>query len=92
MPGIETSTAWKTLAAHAERMKRTHLRDLLGDAARNSALSIKANGILFDFSRQNVNIEVGEKSPMVRISFAIECLESRLSIRLCGDLNVPCLA
>jgi len=58
MPGIETSTAWKTLATHADRMKRVHLRDLLTDAARNSALTVNANGILFDYSRQNVNIEV----------------------------------
>lgn len=58
MPGIETSTAWKALAAHADRMKRVHLRDLLTDAARNSALTVNANGILFDYSRQNVNIEV----------------------------------
>ena len=61
MPGIETSTAWKTLAAHADRMKRVHLRDLLTDAARNSALTVNANGILFDYSRQNVNIEVCDK-------------------------------
>ncbi|KAM3574855.1 hypothetical protein VYU27_003179 [Nannochloropsis oceanica] len=57
MPGIETSTVWKTLATHADRMKRVHLRDLLTDAARNSALTVNANGILFDYSRQNVNIE-----------------------------------
>ena len=59
MPGgIETSAAWKSLAAHAERLKRVHLRDLLQDAARNSALTVNTNGILFDYSRQNVTTEV----------------------------------
>lgn len=59
MPGpIEQTTAWKALEAHAERVKRVHLRDLLQDASRNAALSVSANGILFDYSRQNATTEV----------------------------------
>lgn len=48
------------LESHAERVKRVHLRDLLQDASRNSALSVSANGILFDYSRQNATTEVGK--------------------------------
>lgn len=46
------------LESHAERVKRVHLRDLLQDAARNSALAASAGGILFDYSRQNATVEV----------------------------------
>jgi hypothetical protein len=46
------------LEAHAERVKRVHLRDLLQDASRNNALTVNAGGILFDYSRQNVTVEV----------------------------------
>ena len=50
---------YPALESHAERIKRVHLRDLLQDASRNSALSVSANGILFDYSRQNATTEVG---------------------------------
>lgn len=63
------------LEAHAERVKRVHLRDLLQDAARNSALTVNASGILFDYSRQNATVEV-RASPLhiacfIRVGWSI---------------------
>eukprot|EP00744_Colponema_vietnamica_P003354 GILI01005153.1.p1 GENE.GILI01005153.1~~GILI01005153.1.p1 ORF type:complete len:576 (+),score=189.27 GILI01005153.1:66-1730(+) len=54
---IADTPAWAALASHAEQIKGTHLRDLLSDAARNQALSVEAEGILLDFSRQQVTQE-----------------------------------
>lgn len=91
MPGIETSTAWKTLAAHADRMKRIHLRDLLTDAARNSALTVNANGILFDYSRQNVNIEVRDKGRVHTVEYGGVYLSRKKSTQKAGIERVNLL-
>ena len=51
MPGpIEQTTAWKALEAHAERVKRVHLRDLLQDASRNAALAQQNAGLVDEYN------------------------------------------
>ncbi|GLD96492.1 hypothetical protein PINS_up005175 [Pythium insidiosum] len=58
MPLINETTAWKRLQEHAQVIKATtHLRELLGDEARNAALRTEQRGILLDFSRQNATAE-----------------------------------
>ena len=45
--------AWKKLAAHVPEVRKTHLRELLKDAARSKAMIAEHDGIILDFSRQN---------------------------------------
>ncbi len=52
------SPAWRTLAAHAEAIRPRQLRDLFAaDPARFDALSIRHDGLLFDFSKQRVTTD-----------------------------------
>ena len=52
------SPAWRALAAHAEAIRPQHLRDLFAaDSARFDTLSIRHDGLLFDFSKQRVTTE-----------------------------------
>uniref|UniRef100_A0A7S2D0L9 Glucose-6-phosphate isomerase n=1 Tax=Octactis speculum TaxID=3111310 RepID=A0A7S2D0L9_9STRA len=57
---IADSPEWAALVAHADRIKSTHLRDLLSDSERCSAMMLSANDFLFDFSRQNATVETKE--------------------------------
>jgi glucose-6-phosphate isomerase len=50
------------LRDHADDIKHLHLRDLLSDGERCRALRAEYDGILLDYSRQNVN-----SSTMVKI-------------------------
>ena len=45
--------AWKKLAAHVPEVRKTHLRELLKDAARSKSMIAEHDGIILDFSRQN---------------------------------------
>ncbi|KAF1793119.1 Phosphoglucose isomerase, C-terminal [Phytophthora cactorum] len=47
---INDTPAWKALAEHAAEIKSTHLRELLADDARNSAMRTEQQGIYLDFS------------------------------------------
>jgi glucose-6-phosphate isomerase len=42
------------LRDHADEIKALHLRDLIQDPARCEALTAEFNGIVLDYSRQNV--------------------------------------
>eukprot|EP00953_Heterococcus_sp_UTEX-ZZ885_P005963 3690-Heterococcus_DN1.PRE.1 len=56
-PKSVTATAeWRRLVAHARHMKRTHLRDVMGDAARCEALSAEFEGSFLDYSRMQVSV------------------------------------
>jgi len=52
---IHETAAWLRLKEEAKHIKAdTHLRDLLKDSTRNEALVAQHDGILLDYSRQNV--------------------------------------
>jgi glucose-6-phosphate isomerase len=50
--------AWKALQAHAEAMKKTHLRELFAkDPKRGTRLTAEAEGIYFDYSKHRITDE-----------------------------------
>src|SRR5574343_2098363 len=52
------SPAWRALAAHAEAIRTQHLRDLFAaDPQRFDTLSLRHDGLLFDYSKQRVTTE-----------------------------------
>ncbi|CAM9636868.1 unnamed protein product, partial [Choristocarpus tenellus] len=57
LPKVHETAAWATLSEHAAVMQGTHLRNLMEDAERCSALTAESNGILLDYSRQRVTNE-----------------------------------
>ena len=54
---IVSSPAWKALVTHAAAVKKLHLRELLNDARRATALTVEHDGIVLDSSRQNATVE-----------------------------------
>ena len=52
--GIQTKASWKRLESHVEEVRATHLRTLIQDADRCTSLSAEFQGIVLDYSRQNV--------------------------------------
>ena len=52
---IAQTPSWEALKAHAVSISDYHLRDLIGDAERCSALTTEACGFVLDYSRQNAN-------------------------------------
>ena len=56
-PAAGDLAAWKRLARLASRTPPLNLAELLDDPARGDALRIPAEGLLFDFSRQRINLE-----------------------------------
>lgn len=59
---INETTAWKRLEEHAKVIKETtHLRTLLQDQERSQALVAEHEGIVLDYSRQNVTLETLDK-------------------------------
>ncbi|RDX68917.1 Glucose-6-phosphate isomerase, cytosolic 1 [Mucuna pruriens] len=52
---------WKELKAHAEDVKKTHLRDLLSNDERSRSMVIEFDGILLDYTRQQATLETREK-------------------------------
>ena len=52
------SEAWKALAAHAETMRSTTLRDLFAkDGARGERMTAEAAGLLLDYSKNRITDE-----------------------------------
>jgi glucose-6-phosphate isomerase len=50
--------AWKALQAHAEAMKKMHLRELFAkDPKRGTRLTAEAEGIYFDYSKHRITAE-----------------------------------
>jgi glucose-6-phosphate isomerase len=55
MTTLPSRPAWKELTAHAEEIKRLHLRQLFADdAQRGAKLALEAAGIYFDYSKNRV--------------------------------------
>ena len=54
---LSSTQEWKALEAEADKLKGLHLRELLGDAARCSALVAEHDGVYLDYSRENVTAE-----------------------------------
>ena len=52
---------WKALQEHVDVVTKTHLKDLLQDAARVEALTAEHNGVYLDYSRQRVTTETMRK-------------------------------
>ena len=52
--GIQTKASWKRLESHVEEVRATHLRTLLQDPDRCASLTAEFQGIVLDYSRQNV--------------------------------------
>ncbi|OVA04513.1 Phosphoglucose isomerase (PGI) [Macleaya cordata] len=46
---------WKTLKAHVEDIKKTHLRDLMSDSERCKSMMVEFDGLFLDYSRQCAN-------------------------------------
>ena len=53
-----SSRAWQRLAALASREANRHLRDVDAGAARTDAMTVRAAGLLLDFSRQRADQEI----------------------------------
>lgn len=51
---INETAQWKRLEEHAQSIKQTHLRNLMQDTERCFALMAEHNGILLDYSRENM--------------------------------------
>ena len=51
---IDKNPIWRSLETEAEKMKETHLKALLQDSDRCRALVAEHEGIILDYSRQNV--------------------------------------
>src|SRR5574343_403906 len=55
---LTQSPAWQALAAHAESIRATHLRELFaGDRARFDHFSLRHGKLLLDFSKQRISAE-----------------------------------
>ncbi|HTI97152.1 MAG TPA: glucose-6-phosphate isomerase [Rudaea sp.] len=55
MPGRSELPAWKALAAHADALAKTHLRELFAvDAGRGERLTIEAAGWYLDYSKNRI--------------------------------------
>lgn len=57
LAAISTSAPWAALKEHVSTIDGLHLRDLITDEARCSALTATHGDILLDFSRQRVTSE-----------------------------------
>nr|P54243.1 RecName: Full=Glucose-6-phosphate isomerase, cytosolic; Short=GPI; AltName: Full=Phosphoglucose isomerase; Short=PGI; AltName: Full=Phosphohexose isomerase; Short=PHI [Oenothera sinuata var. hirsuta]CAA61577.1 glucose-6-phosphate isomerase [Oenothera sinuata var. hirsuta] len=52
---ISETEAWKDLKAHVEDIKRTHLRELMGDTERCQSMMVEFDNIFLDYSRQQAS-------------------------------------
>src|SRR3982074_1344308 len=58
---ITESREWKALGQHFETMRERHLRDLFAeDAARGEKLTVEADGILLDYSKNRLTKDTVE--------------------------------
>lgn len=51
---VSKSPEWHRLAQHAKHIQRIHLRSLVNDPTRCAALTAETDGVLLDYSRQQV--------------------------------------
>ncbi|PKA46476.1 Glucose-6-phosphate isomerase, cytosolic 1 [Apostasia shenzhenica] len=58
---ISDTSEWRDLKEHVEDIKKTHLRDLMGDVERCKSMTVEHDGILVDYSRQRATQETMEK-------------------------------
>ncbi|XP_028775297.1 glucose-6-phosphate isomerase, cytosolic isoform X1 [Neltuma alba] len=58
---ISDTQPWKELRAHVDEIKKTHLRDLLGDVKRCESMAVEFDGILLDYSRQQATLDTINK-------------------------------
>ncbi|KAK8969479.1 Glucose-6-phosphate isomerase, cytosolic 1 [Platanthera guangdongensis] len=58
---ISDTVEWKDLKGHAEEIKTTHLRDLMGDVERCKSMIVEHDGVLLDYSRQRASLVTLEK-------------------------------
>ncbi|KAF5468465.1 hypothetical protein F2P56_012614 [Juglans regia] len=58
---ISDTDAWKDLKGHVAEIKKTHLRDLMGDVDRCKSMTIEFDGVLLDYSRQRATLETIDK-------------------------------
>jgi glucose-6-phosphate isomerase len=57
-PSLTGLSTWKTLAAHSEKMKTSHLRALFGnDPKRGERMTAEAVGLFFDYSKNRITDE-----------------------------------
>jgi len=55
---LRDTRAWRTLEAHADEIRSTHLRDLFAaDASRGERLTLEAEGIFLDYSKNRISDE-----------------------------------
>ena len=75
--------AWQALRTHADEIRSTHLRDLLGrDAARFDGLHLEALDFLYDFSRQRLT----RRTIVLLLELARMCrLEERIAALFAGE-------
>ncbi|QTF91768.1 glucose-6-phosphate isomerase [Halomonas sp. BM-2019] len=59
---IDQRDAWRALAAHAQEMRQTHLRELFaGDTGRHATFTRQAAGLTLDLSKQRWSAETLER-------------------------------
>jgi glucose-6-phosphate isomerase len=68
MANIAQSAEWKALEAHVGQIQATHLKDLLQQDDRTTAMIREHNGIYVDFARQNAT----QDTIKVRSSFVFD--------------------
>jgi glucose-6-phosphate isomerase len=57
-PALRETEAWRALEQHADEIRRTHLRELFAaDATRGERLSVEAEGIYLDYSKNRITDE-----------------------------------
>jgi glucose-6-phosphate isomerase len=57
-PALRETEAWRALEEHADEIRRTHLRELFAaDATRGERLSVEAEGIYLDYSKNRITDE-----------------------------------
>ena len=62
MSKLTQTASWKALAAHAEAMKKVHMRDLFAqDPERFDKYTLKLNDILVDYSKNLMTEETKTK-------------------------------
>ena len=54
---ITRTPAWKALQKHSKDIQKIHLRDLLKDRKRSTALRAEVDGIVLDYARQNMTLD-----------------------------------
>ncbi|XP_051140827.1 glucose-6-phosphate isomerase, cytosolic [Andrographis paniculata] len=52
---------WKSLKVHVEEIKKTHLRELMGDKERCQSMMVEFDGMLLDYSRQCATLDTLNK-------------------------------